>query len=212
MSFLSVFSFAPAALCGIGCMIAYYMPSSTSRTPSNNTSESATYRGAGNFSADLKGPADTRLATWGTAEACIKAIQFRPPEGQRVRMLKISGDLIAFPKVEGGQPVANNAYAGVLAGFFTSAADASVRADWLADNTMLYVQGALQANAIRVPFSEDLDYLLEPDNRLLVKMAAYLNTTGYAIHLEVTYNLTYRFEDSSIDRSANPVPRGHAGR
>ena len=49
------------------------------------------YSSSGNFSADLLGTRDTRPDTWGNADAAGWTIQFRPPAGYRVRILKLRG-------------------------------------------------------------------------------------------------------------------------
>ena len=52
---------------------------------------------SGNFPADLYGPADTRENTWGVAEATTRVLTFNPPKGCRVEILKVRGDLTAWP-------------------------------------------------------------------------------------------------------------------
>ena len=41
---------------------------------------------------------------------------------------------------------------------------------------------------------DKVNVLLEPDNKLLVKVAAWLNTTGRPIHTEATFTVVYRYE------------------
>ena len=117
---------------------------------------------------------------------------FRPPAGYRVRILRAYGDLLAWPR---GVPPAGT-FAGVLFGLQTTAAEGSTRADWLADNTMLYLQGAVSDRGReRLPFDVKIsDGLLEPDNKLLYKFATWLNDTGLEIHMEASLTLVYRFE------------------
>ena len=48
---------------------------------------------------------------------------------------------------------------------------------------------------MRAPFDSDkVNVLLEPDNMLLVKVAALLNSTGRPIHIEATFMVVYRYE------------------
>jgi hypothetical protein len=147
-----------------------------------------------NFSFDLDGPVDTRPGTWGTAEASAKFITFAPPAGYRVRILRASGDLVAWPQVLDGVPVKPGRYAGVLLGLSTTAQEGSVRGDWLADNCFLYVQAGLDATPVRAAFDRKTDALLEPDHKLALKVASWLNTTERKIHIEPTLTIVYRFE------------------
>jgi hypothetical protein len=59
---------------------------------------------------------------------------------------------------------------------------------------MVYVQNGLDSHPIRVPLDRSLFALLENDNRLLVKVASWLNTTGYPIHMEPTFTVRYQYE------------------
>jgi hypothetical protein len=60
---------------------------------------------------------------------------------------------------------------------------------------MLYVQHAMESAPVRAPFDYDrVNVLLEPDNKLLVKVAAWLNSTGKPIHIEPTFSVVYRYE------------------
>jgi hypothetical protein len=153
-----------------------------------------TFTASGNFSFDLDGPRDTRAGTWGTAEAATKYITFSPPAGYRVRIVRASGDLVAWPQVLDGVPVPAGKYAGVLLALASTAPEGSIRGDWMADNTFVYIQAGLDAVPVRAPFDRRLDAMLEADNRLAVKVASWLNTTGRPIHIEPTFTLQYRFE------------------
>lgn len=147
---------------------------------------------ATNFSTDLLGPVDARPGTWGHADYSTWRIVFRPPAGHRVRILRAHGDLVSWVR---GAP--EDTYAGVLFGLQTTAPDGSTRADWAADNCMLYVQDAVtRGRPARTAFNADVRAggLLEPDNVLIFKIAAWLNDTGQPIHSEVTATLTYQFE------------------
>lgn len=156
------------------------------------------YNAANNFATNTYGPVDTRPETWGNAQAVSWPVKFTVPPGYRVRVLKITGDLVAWPLVlPGDAPVKDGAYAGVLVGFQTTAKEGSDKCSPCADNTFVYVQGALQNGAaVRIPFSQTVDAggILDSDNIMVVKAASWLNTTGKPIHMEVTYTMTYQYE------------------
>jgi len=150
-----------------------------------------------NFSADLYGAVDTRTSCWGNAEAWTFVMTFKPPEGYRVRILRLRGDLVSWPRVlKGESPVSPGSYAGVLLAFHSTGSDTSERCDYCADNHMVYIQDALSDKPSRTPFNVDttIGGLLAADHKLNIKTAAWLNTTGYPIHLEPTFTVEYRFE------------------
>lgn len=152
------------------------------------------YSAATNFSVDLIGVPDTRPDTWGTASYAVKAITFKPPQGQRVRILRVYGDLLIWPL----GIVPQGKFAGVLLGLQTTAPDGSVRMDWGADNTMLYIQDATGGEPRRAAFDYKVSVggVLGPDNKLIVKMATWLNDTGLPIHIEPSFVMVYRFENN----------------
>jgi hypothetical protein len=155
------------------------------------------YSSSTNYSVDLLGPVDTRPNCWGNADSFTWRMPFHPPVGYRVRILALHGDLVAWPKVlAGAPPVPNGAYAGVLVGISTSAPSGSANCDFCDDPTMLYLQGGINSgSAVRLPYDRtDLSAVLEPDNNLLIKVASWLNTTGYPIHIEPTFTVRYQFE------------------
>lgn len=154
------------------------------------------FSASSNFSVDLLGEIDTRPDCWGRADYRVWAVTFKPPVGYRVRIVSLRGDLLAWPRVlDGEQPVERGKTAGVLIGFQTTANEGSERCDWCADNTFLYLQGATSnGDSVRIPFDVTVDRLLEPDHKLIVKVASWLNTTGRHIHLEPTFTTTYKFE------------------
>jgi hypothetical protein len=156
------------------------------------------YSSSSNFAGDLYGSLDQRAGCWGFADSTEWAIAFHPPVGYRVRILRLAGDLIAWPKVlPGNPPVASGVYAGVLLGFHTSAPGGSANCDFCDDSTMVYVQDGLDSHPVRAPFDRSLSVLLESDNQLLVKVASWLNTTGYPIHMEPTFTVSYRYEPAA---------------
>ena len=159
-----------------------------------------THSAATNFSVDLLGTPDNRPDTWGTAASSIKLITFKPPKGYRVRILRVYGDLLAWPIGR----VSEGKFAGVLFGLQTTAPEGSIRMDWGADNTLLYLQDATGGEVRRSSFDHDVSVggLLPPDNKLLVKMAVWLNDTGLPIHIEPSFVMVYRFEKDD-NNSAN---------
>jgi hypothetical protein len=162
------------------------------------------YSASANFTADLFGPVDTRPGCWGNAESATWELEFYPPPGYRVRILAIDGDLVAWPKVlPEDDPVAEGTYAGVLLGFQVAGPDGSVRCDYCADNTMVYVQSALDSHPAVRSFSRNTAAagLLAADNKLYIKVASWLNTFGLPVHLEPTFDVLYQFEPDSA-----PVP------
>jgi len=146
-----------------------------------------------NFSTDIAGEADTRPGTWGTAGASEWKITFSPPAGHRVKILRVYGDVVAWAK--GKAPAGS--YSGLLFGLQTTAPEGSRYADLAADNCFLYLQDVVAAEGKRLPFDVRFDDVtLEPDNVLVVKVAAWLNDTGLPIHIEPTFVLVYRFVPS----------------
>ncbi len=168
------------------------------------SSVAQTYSAATNLSVDIKGEPDFRQDTWGTAGYAVKAITFDPPPGHRIRILRVYGDFLAWPigKVKPGK------FAGVLLGLQTTAPDGSARMDWGADNTMLYIQDATGGGPRRAGFDYDVSDggLLQPDNKLLVKMAVWLNDTGLTIHMEPSFVMVYRYEKND-NNYANKQPK-----
>jgi len=162
---------------------------------------------SGNYSADVYGPVDTRMpgqlcagspCIWGHADSAIMPLTFRTPAGQRVRILSLRGDVIAWVKTLPGDPVTPlESAAGILGGFQTTSSGATADCDYCANGCPLYVQGAVSEKqpSMRIPFDYDnVGQLLDADNILNVKVAEFLNTTGKPIHMELTYTIQYRFE------------------
>lgn len=164
--------------------------------------ETETVYSSSNFSADLAGQPDSRPGTWGTAEAVTWTITFSPPAGCSVEITQIHGDLVAWPT---GGKVEEGRFAGVLFGLSTTGPDGSTHGDWLADSCFLYVQDAVGREARRAPFSEKVKVRLL-DDRLMVKVAVWLNDTGRTIHMEPTFTLGYRFVSSTGTRCLPDPP------
>jgi len=122
---------------------------------------------------------------------------FKPPAGYRVRILRLRGDLISWPRVlKGEAPVAAGSYAGVLLSFHSTGSGDSERCDYCADNHMVYVQDALSDKPVRTPYDMDttIGGVLSADHKLNITIAGWLNTTGYPLHIEPTFTVEYRFE------------------
>lgn len=161
---------------------------------------------SGNFPVNLYGLEDTRTECWGHAEAKELKITFVPSGSRQIRILELRGDMVAWPKlVDGtGLPVsmevatqAAMGAAGVLLGFSTLSSTGSKRCDYCADGCMVYVQDAI-TGGMRCTRSFDYvvsaDGLLDSDNVLVLKLAAWLNTTGVPIHIEGTYGILFQYE------------------
>lgn len=180
------------------------------------------YTGAHNNDANLRGWLDNRKRTWGYTDALVKAIPFKPPAGHRVRVLRLVGDLTArltpysdteLPSPFVPTPPQDGRYIGVLAAAGYARDSGSARADHLADDTWMYVQGDIGASGVlRLPFDVDLrgikNTLLTEDNRLVLTLATYLNETDrgdgipYAVHLEFTFSqIVYQFEKTDCSET-----------
>lgn len=144
---------------------------------------------ATNHADDLAGSPDTRPDTWGLAAANEHVVVFVPPEGCHVRILRVYGDVVAWPKEE---PEAGKA--GVLWGLRTTASDGSRWSKQAADNTFLYYQFGTRGEIARISFDVQLNNRLGDDNTLISKVAAWLNTTGQPIHIEPSFVIVFRFE------------------
>lgn len=151
------------------------------------------YSVASNLSADLRGTPDSRPDTWGEAGSTLHTITFFPPPGYQVRILRVYGDFLAWPRQ--CTPPAGT-YAGVLWGLQSTAPEGSVRADYAADNTFLYLQHATNGQVARTEFDHVTrdGGLLQADNKLISKMAVWLNDTKCHIHMEPSWTMVYQFE------------------
>jgi hypothetical protein len=140
----------------------------------------------GNFSVELYGPVDTRPGTWGHADYVVWNQPFtNVPAGCRVQITRISGDFIAWAM--GAVPAGT--YAGVLIGAYQSGGTGSTRAAYAADGYFMYYQGGLSQYSLRIPFNQSVvEGYLGSDNVLCWKVAEFLNTTGFPIHMEITFS------------------------
>jgi len=154
---------------------------------------------AANFSVDLQGDPDSRPSTWGTAGYIVWKVPFSVPAGTRVRVLRIYGDFLVFPK---GKPP-DGSHAGALLSLHTSSPDKPVStvSDLLIDNCFLYLQTATGGNPERASFDNQVSTggLLD-DNTLYIKVAVWLNDTGLQIHMEPTMVIVYRLEEATTAR------------
>jgi len=175
-----------------------------------------------NFAADLLGPLDIRPETWGCADATQWTVTFSPPVGYSVRVIAIHGDLISWIKtIPGTNPpppaTPPESSAGVLVSIQTTDPVNSGRCDLCADVahlrrglaasdmtgnekatavTMLYVQDGVSKEMpkSRAAFDRNnLNVVLRHDNKLVVTVAAWLNTTGKPIHIEPTFTMKYEW-------------------
>jgi len=140
----------------------------------------------GNLSVELYGPVDTRPTTYGHADYVVWDQPFtNVPAGCRVQITHISGDLIswAMGAVPAGQ------HAGVLMSAYSSNGTGSTRAAYAADGYFMYYQHGVECQTARIPFDQNVvEGYLASDNVLHWKVAAFLNTTGFPIHMEITFS------------------------
>ena len=158
----------------------------------------ASFMASGNFSVDLYGVQDTRPGCWGYADSQEKTVTFSPPPGLRVHITRLRGDLVAWVRsIPSSAPTPPESTAGVLLAFHDSGPEGSAHCDPCADNTPLYLQDSVTAAQpkTRAPFDVAVDWVLPPDNKLILKMASWLNDTGKPIHTEATFTVTFRFEE-----------------
>ena len=157
-----------------------------------------------NFSVDLLGEADPRPNTWGTAGETVWPVHFNVPPGDRVRILRVYGDFLIWPK----GIVPRGKFAGALLSLHTSSPDKPIPglADLMVENCFLYVQLATSGRPERAPFDYHVSTggLIDKDNTLYVKVAVWLNDTGLAIHMEPTWVTVFEIEDQSGKSIAVP--------
>jgi hypothetical protein len=131
------------------------------------------------------GNPDTRPETWGTcAEDDGQLVFQNVPEGQRVRITRVYGNMTAW--VRGDAPAGTKS--GALLALQTTGATGNPHVTLSAMGCMLYIQLATGQNEAAVQFDVDVTNsgLLDDDNTLVVKRAIYLNDTGLPIHMEAT--------------------------
>lgn len=151
-----------------------------------------------NLPADLLGEDDARPDTWGNAGVRQERYTFlNVPQGHRVRILKIEGDLICWPR----RPSAPGSCAGVLWGLTrTSVTEQgmSKTLQFSSDGCFVYVQDAVVSGGkSRAAFNRSFpvdspDGLLDADHTFLNKIAIFLSEVG-EVHLEATANITFQY-------------------
>ena len=157
-----------------------------------------------NHSVDVTGKPDKRPSSWGLSQAVPIRLKVTAPTGCRVRILRVAGDLVAWPKtgtMTGAQ------YAEVGWGLNTSLDDGSKYVSYLDDpsamafdNSCAWVQDSLTAThgSSRISFDRDVSACgLLKDGTFISQTFVALNTSGLAIHLEPTFTITYQFEENS---------------
>lgn len=165
------------------------------------------YTVAGNFVVDLDGGVLSEdhgnTTIWGRRGAQAFPLKFSPPPNYGVRILRLSADLAARHTLRGAAPAVPlpGLYTGVLLAIAAKYPSAgSERADWAADDTFAYKQGDIgPSGVLRFDIAEDHEGIennwLGPDNTLWFVVAKYLDETGLATHLEVTFSsVRYVFE------------------
>jgi hypothetical protein len=147
-----------------------------------------------NFAVDLQGKPDHRPYTYGLTAESFKYIQFHPPAGYAVRILRVDGDFVAMPETNVPAPKAGTG-AWVLFAVNANQGKRSGRCEPCDDTSFITLQNAWPGNP-RIQFDRDIHAsgILGPDNKLQIKMATFFNTTGLFIHMEPTLNVTYQFE------------------
>jgi hypothetical protein len=108
------------------------------------------YSAAANFEVNLLGEPDTRPDTWGTAGVAVWTVRFLVPSGHHVRILRVYGDFLVWPRGR----VPEGTYAGALFGLLTAPPDttASRIAEPVDDSSFLYIQLATGGKPERAGF------------------------------------------------------------
>lgn len=153
------------------------------------------YSSSVNYPADLTGVPDTRPGTWGLGAAQTDVIQFHPPAGYRVRVLRVYGNFMAWPRAV----YAPGNHTGVSWGLTTSDPVGSPEVDAAADGCFVYEQYALGNSEVNQSFDFDTSTggLLGADNVMNEVSAVFLNDQPIPVHSEVTFVIVYRFEPAA---------------
>ena len=158
------------------------------------------FQSTSNTSFDVTGDPDVRPGSWGLSKAVPVRLKITAPSGYRVRILRISGDLVAWPKKG---VLTGDQYAEVGWGLNTSLKDGSTYMSYpddpeatAYDNCMVWIQDVIVATrgAVRATFNRRVSALLNADGIMYSQAFVALNTSGLAIHLEPTVTVMYRFE------------------
>jgi len=147
---------------------------------------------SGNFTDDILGQPDTRPDTWGSAGAVYHRVTFRPPAGCAVKILSISGDVVAWVRDY------SHGQAGVLVGIHRrlwGGKNPWAACDYCTEDTPFYRQLALSEKPETTTFDRRYiaGWLVGPDHTLHFKHAVWLNTTGRPVHVETTWTIEFRW-------------------
>lgn len=156
-----------------------------------------------NHSIDIAGKPDQRPGSWGLSQPVPMRLKVTAPAGYRVRILRVAGDLVAWPKAG---TLAGAQYAEVGWGLNTSLHDGSKYVSYADDpsamafdNSCAWVQDSLTAThgSSRISFDRDVSACgLLNDGMFISQTFVALNTSGLVIHLEPTFTITYQFEEN----------------
>jgi hypothetical protein len=155
------------------------------------------YSAAVNIAEDLGETSASKLSSYASQ------IQFNAPAGYGTRIIRVYGDVIAFPTQPGVIPSGTSVEIGW--GLKTTAPDGSTRVTYPGypnvsayDNSFVWLQGSLSDLEIRARLPFDLEVTvggkLATDNIMLSQAFVAMNTTGLSIHLEPTFVVVYQFE------------------
>jgi hypothetical protein len=150
-----------------------------------------------NIALDLTGKPD---GVQDGGDSYASKILFHPPAGDRVRILRVYGDFIAWARK--GDITEGSCEVGW--GLKTTAPDGDPRITYPGytttpfANSFAWVQGAISAQQpiarLHYEYDTHVGGLLGPDNMLLSQAFVALNTTGREIHMEPTFAVVYQFE------------------
>jgi len=171
-----------------------------------------TYRtNTSNFAYELKGTANGGPGLWGAATSYQNLIVFHPPPGYHVRILWLSGDVVAWPSQNIRVPDGTR----VEIGWGLKDTGPDITPDVNYDNssatpyrgTFLWLQGELDwiNQYLRLPFDRQINVVLGSDNAMVCQPFVALDTTGVAIHIEPTFTFTYVYEPEDQAAAANAL-------
>lgn len=148
---------------------------------------------------------------WGNAASVYSSIPFKCPDGYRVQIIRVYGNLFVMPAIP-TPPV--TLPIGSASGFLWSLQNTwntDTPSVWeagpipspnlLADGAMTYYQGAItsQQTEVNIGFNVDIvNGILGPDNILDSKFAIFLNTTAGQIHMEVSFVTVFQLVPLSL--------------
>jgi hypothetical protein len=154
------------------------------------------FSGGSDFVSDLAGAPDP--ANWGTAGYSDNVIQFNPPAGYRVRILSAQGSVSTFAR----GIIPPGTHAGASWGLVSTETDSSSRATNLNEHCMAYTRQSISAtkDVDTTPFTFAIvNGELPADNKLISRIAVYVNGTGLVMHIEISLIITYTFEPNTAN-------------